>query len=120
MTIIVTPAQEAAANAVGELARDLGLVRLAISSYPETGNYYVSGEIGEDVATAIGETVAGALHNMIAALNEKIENPQPKPLREPAQVKAAAMKIIAEARDGDSPLALDEIAGRVAAIPVKE
>lgn len=126
--LILTSAQEAAFNAAGEALVELDL-NCFLKRYGSNSNssFSVFGYRGHDENAPIihgGQmpTLAQAMAAFIAKLEE--ERAKPQLITKPAEVRKAVVGIIDEYRAGESrpfnAAQLDELADRVAALPVKE
>jgi hypothetical protein len=132
--IVISSTQEAAFNAAGEAMLDIGLDGLSLNvsrDFIGDGPYFsvcaIVGGKDDDWRQAVARgasTPAEALLKFANAGNELIADPPAKVLREAKDAKAAALELVDEYRetaDGKTvfkPL-LDELAGKIEALPVK-
>lgn len=121
----LTSVQEAAFNAAGEAMADLGarfyLTRDALGAFRAWG--YVDGDYNK--STVFGDTTATAAEAVRSFLTKhEEEKAKPAVLAKPVEVRAAAAALIEEYRGKDQALFdrrdIDELADRIAALPVKE
>lgn len=123
MTKHLTAPQEAAFNAAGEAMQDLD-TRFYCGRPDHSGKPFAAwcDHPHRRFATlwGYGDTLAEAVAEMFREL-EKAEK-EPPLFTSAAEAKEAAKKIVDEVRNADelNPLALDEIADRIAALPVKD
>lgn len=125
MTIEISSAQEAAFNAAVEAIIELGALNGSLSVQPpwsgsdsplilftakvEGMGVYISGS---------GKTGAEALKEWAERTNEELANPTVQPIRSAVRVKETVAAIVDEYRGSDAKL--DELADRIAALPVRE
>lgn len=130
--IMLTSVDEAALNAFSESVIGFGLSRFAVSHYPrgisgenEGHTWYAHTDVGEASVGSMSDTLVGAVRDMLEKREvELTKPPEEKPARKPSAVKERVAGIIDEYRGKDQAAFdrrdIDEIADRVAAIPVKE
>lgn len=120
----LTSAQEAAFNAAAEAMHELGfyiaLTRSEKWRHEGQSTYTATCQVPgveNEFCAAIADTAAEAVRDMIDKANEIIANPPPKAITTAGAAKQAAAAIVEEYRGKD--VSLDEIADRIAALPVK-